>query len=253
MSSCNPVQIPIVPVTQLVKDSNGTRVDDTLFKQVVGSLMYLTTTRPYIMFVVSLISRFMGAPTEMHFLAAKRVLRYIKGTSDYGLSYKKGSVDCLVEYSDSGYGGDLEDRKSTSGYAFIYGSAPIAWSSKKQPIVTLSTTEAEFIAAAHCACQVVWMRRLLSELQCSQTDATHIMCDNSSTIKLSKNPIMHRRSKHIDIRYHFLRGLVKEKVIELEHCQSQEQVADIFTKPLKFDLFVKLLGQLGVCSKININ
>lgn len=123
----------------------------------------------------------------------------------------------------------------------------MAWTSKKQPVVTLSTTEAEFVAAAFCACQCVWMTRILNEFGLKQAEGTTILCDNSSTIKLSKNPVLHGRSKHIDVRFHFLRNLTKDGVIRLEYCGTEEQVADIFTKPLRLEVFVKLREKLGVC------
>ena len=149
---------------KLIKDPEGRKVDNTIYKQMVGSLMYLTATRPYIMHVVSLISMFMECPKEIHLLAAKRILRYLKGTASYGLLYKKGGKKYLFGFSDSDYVGDLDDRKSTSGYAFMLGSGVVSWSSQKQPIVTLSTTKAEFVAATACACQVVWLRKILGEL-----------------------------------------------------------------------------------------
>ncbi|XP_020423899.1 uncharacterized protein LOC109950223 [Prunus persica] len=148
MEGYNSVQNPIVPETKLIKDEGGEKVDSTYFKQIVGSLMYLTTTRPDPMFAVNLISRYMESPTELHFQAAKRVLRYLKGTTDLGLFYKRKVGAKLMGFSDNDYVGDLNDRKSTSGYVFLLSSAVVAWSSRKQPIVTLSTTEAEFIVAA---------------------------------------------------------------------------------------------------------
>ena len=164
MNQCNPVHNPIVPGFKLTRDENGVRIDGTFYKQIVGSLMYLTATRPDLMFVVSLISRYMERPTETHLQTAKRVLRYVKGTVSFGLFYKKGGNEELVGYTDSDYVGDQNDRKSTSGYVFILSSSVVSWSSKKQPIVTLSTTEAEFIAAASSACQAVWLRRILEQL-----------------------------------------------------------------------------------------
>ncbi|XP_031285747.1 uncharacterized protein LOC116144434 [Pistacia vera] len=134
MGNCNSVQTSIVPGTKLTKDVDGIKVDSTHFKHIVWSLMYLTTTRPDLMFVVSLISRFMESPTELHFQAAKRVLRYLKGIVDsthfkqsFGLLYKRKSEANLVGYSDSDYGGDLEDRKSTLGYVFMFSSVAVAW------------------------------------------------------------------------------------------------------------------------------
>ncbi|XP_048231282.1 secreted RxLR effector protein 161-like [Ricinus communis] len=219
----------------------------------VGSLMYLTATIPNLAFVVSLISRFMERPTEMHQQVVKRVLRYLKGTIELGILYKKRGQEMLVGYSDSDYAGDIEDRKSTSGYVFLISSGAVAWSSKKQPVVTLSTTEAEFIVAASCARQAVWMRRILEKLGYNQSKCTDIFCDNSSIIKLSKNPVMHGRSKHIDVRFHFLGDLTKDGVVKLEHCGSKDQLADIMTKPLRLKVFVRLRELLGVSSKLTAN
>jgi hypothetical protein len=129
----------------------------------------------------------------------------------------------------------------------------VSWLSKKQPIVTLSTTEAEFVAAAGCASQVVWMRRVLNQLGHVQKKSTIVMCDNSSIIKLSNNPVMHGRSKHIDVRFHFLRELVNDGIIELLHCGTEEQTADIMTKPLKLESFQKFRSQMGMCRAIKLN
>lgn len=175
MDKCNPVHNPIVPGCKLMRDENGVRVDSTQYKQLIGSLMYLTATRPDIMFVVGLLSRYMECPTELHFQAAKRVLRYVKGTSNFGIFYKKGGDEKLVAYTDSDYAGDLVDRKSTSGYIFLLSSGAVSWSSKKQPIVTLSTTEAEFVAASSCACQAIWIRRVLNNFNHAQSDSITIL------------------------------------------------------------------------------
>ena len=126
--------------------------------------MYLTATHLDLMFVVSLISRFMTCPTQQHFAAAKRVLWYLKGTVDYGVFYRKGGVSGLIGFTNSGYVGDMEDSKSTSSYVFMMSGEAIAWFSRKQPIVTFSTTKAEFVAASAGACQVIWMRRILKEI-----------------------------------------------------------------------------------------
>ncbi|TXG65900.1 hypothetical protein EZV62_007175 [Acer yangbiense] len=238
---------------KISKDGNIDFVDETYYKQLVGSLMYLIATRPDMMFVTCLISRYMAKPMEIHLQAAKRALRYLKGTVNYGIHYKKGGDGELLAFTDSDYAGDMEDRKSTSGYVFLMSSSAVSWCSKKQPIVTLSTTEAEFVAATVCACQGVWMKRILKELGHSDGGCTTIMCDNSSTIKLSKNLVMHGRSKHIDVRFHFLRNLTKDGTIELVHCGSQDQVADIMTKPLKLEVFQNLRKLLGVCEISDIN
>jgi len=182
----------------------------------------------------------------MHLSAIKRILRYLKGISSYGILYRKGEEVKLTGWSDSDYAGDVDDRKSTSGYVFMIGDSAIAWSSKKQPIVTLSTTEVEYVAIASCSCQGIWLRRILHHLNEEQKKATIIQCDNSSSIKLSKNPVMHGRCKHIDVRFHFLRDLAKDGIMELKHCNSQDQLADIITKPLKLEAFCKLRAELGI-------
>lgn len=248
MKDCNPTSTPVDCGMKLHKDDGGKKVDSTLYKQIVGSLMYLTATRPDITYSVSLISRYMENPTELHLLAAKRILRYLQGTRNIGMYYKKGEKSDLIGYTDNDYAGDQDDRRSTSGYVFMLGTGAISWSTKKQPIVTLSSTEAEFIAATACACQAIWLRRLLAELRFKQDGATTVFCDNISTIKLSKNPVLHGRSKHIDVKFYFLRDLCKDKEIDLLHCKSEDQAADIFTKAVKRELFMKLRKLIGLCS-----
>ncbi|CAL1391443.1 unnamed protein product [Linum trigynum] len=249
LQHCSHAHNPIVPGVKLTKAGDGVLVNSTDYKRLVGSLLYITATRPDLMFVVCLLSRFMEMPTRQHMLAAKRVLRYIKGTMQFGIWYKrKQEEESLVGYTDSDYAGDADDRKSTSGYAFFLAGGAVSWASKKQPVVTLSTTEAEFIAAAYCASQCVWLRRILEQIgwKGDGNTATTIMCDNSSAIKLSKNPVMHGRSKHIDVRFHFLRELANDGVIVLEHCGSQQQVADIMTKALKLETCQLLRTKLGM-------
>ena len=255
MDDCTPVQVPIIPGTKLTRDGEGEKIDSTYYKQMIGSLMYMTATRLDLTYAVSLISRFMEAPTELHYQAVRKILRYLKGTLDYGLFYKKRKSERheLVGFSDSDYTGDVDDCKSTSGYVFLLSGAAVSWSSKKQTVVTLSTTEAEFIAAVSCACQGIWLRRILEEVKYTQQGPIMLFCDNSSTIKLSKNPVLHGRSKHIDVRFHFLRDLTKEGKVELVHCRSVEQIADILTKPLKAESFMKLRALLGMCSIDEIN
>ncbi|CAJ2647424.1 unnamed protein product [Trifolium pratense] len=253
MESCNSVCNPIVPGNKLKKDEDGIACDSTSYKQMVGCLMYLLATRPDLAFSVCLVARFMERPTELHVAAVKRILRYVKGTVSYGLWFEMGKNDELVGWSDSDYAGDLDDRKSTSGYVFMIGSKAVSWCSKKQPIVTLSTTEAEFIAAANCACQAIWLSRILDHISSRKKDCITLYCDNSSTIKLSKNPVMHGRSKHIDVRFHFLRDLTKDGKVQLLHCSSFEQTADIMTKALSLESFCKFRDMLGLCKLEDIN
>ncbi|CAM8965989.1 unnamed protein product [Rhodiola kirilowii] len=246
MWNCNAAKNPIVPGTKLSREGDDSKVDSTIYKQLVGCLMYLTVTRPDIMFVVCLISRFMAHPMEEHLMIAKRVLRYLKGTLNYGLFYKRECGLGLKAYTDSDYASDINDRKSTSGYVFLLSGAAVCWSSRKQAIVTLSSTEAEYVAAVACACHCVWVRAVLIQLGYSKGDCIEIMCDNTSSIKLSKNPVMHRRTKHIDVKFHYLRELTCQEIVKLVFCGTREQVADIMTKPLTLEVFCKLRGMLGV-------
>ncbi|KAM7502462.1 hypothetical protein LguiB_001366 [Lonicera macranthoides] len=249
----NPVKNPIVPGCKLSKEGEGVTVDATAYKQLIGSLLYITATRPDLMYVVCLLSRFMANPTVLHMQAAKRVLRYLKGTINLGVFYKRGGPEELLGYTDSDYARDADDSRSTSGYVFMLSNGAVSWASKKQPVVTLSTTEAEYVAAAACACQCVWMQAVLEKLGHTQGQCTTILCDNSSTIKLSKNPILHGRCKHIHVRFHFLRDLANNGVVNLVHCGSSNQIADILTKPLKLDTFLKLRSELGVCEVPGLN
>lgn len=193
----------------------------------------------------------MENPKEKQLLAAKRILRYLRGTTEYGLFYKKGENSDLIGYTDSDYAGDPNDRMSTSRYVFMLGSRAISWSSKKQPIVTMSSTEAEFIATTSCACQAIWLGRILEFIKFKKKNATRIYCDNTSTIKLSKNPITHGRTTHIDVRFFFLMDLTESRAVELVQCRSKDQAADIFNKSLNGDMFNKFRKLLGVCKMEN--
>ncbi|KAK8937447.1 hypothetical protein KSP39_PZI012254 [Platanthera zijinensis] len=250
MEDSKPISTPADPGMKLSKEPKEGAVDSTLFKSLVGSLRYLTFTRPDIMYAVEVVSRHMEEPKEDHFTAAKRILRYINGTRGHGLKYATGEELTLVGYSDSDYGGDVNDRKSTSGYAFNMGTGVFSWSSKKQATIALSSCEAEYIAAAAGTCQAIWLRNLLESLQHGVDGPTTMLVDNMSAIQLAKNPVLHGRSKHIDTRYHFLREQVELKTVEVKYCPTGEQVADIFTKALKVDTFLKLKGKLGMLCQV---
>eukprot|EP00253_Pinus_taeda_P010100 PITA_10100 len=245
MQECKAAITPTVMGLKLRKEDNNKDFDPSLYKSIVGSLMYLTATRPDIMYAVSLISRFMERPKEAHWQAAKRILRYVKGTKKFGILYTISECSDLVGYTDSDWAGSVDDRKSTFGYVFHMSSGAISWASKKQPIVTLSIAEVEYVAATTTTCQAVWMRRMLRSLGQKQVKRTVIYCDNNSAIALSKNSVFHKRTKHIETRFHYIRELVNNGEIVLVHCKTQEQVADILTKPLghkSFEFLRKCMG-----------
>nr|KYP34842.1 Retrovirus-related Pol polyprotein from transposon TNT 1-94 [Cajanus cajan] len=183
----------------------------------------------------------------MHLLAAKRILRYLQGIREFGLFYKKCEKFNLLGFTDSDYVGDQDDRKSTSGCVFMLGTGVVSWFSKNQPIVTLSSTEAKFVATISCACQAIWLRRILEELKFQQHGTTRIFCDNNLAIKLSKNLVLYGRSKHIDVKIYFLGDLRNDGAIKLIYCWSEDQVSDIFTKALKRESFMKHKRFLGAC------
>eukprot|EP00253_Pinus_taeda_P026483 PITA_26483 len=255
---------PTIVGLKLTKEDSSKDFDPKLYKSIVGSLMYLTATRPDIMHAVSLISRFMERPKETHWQEAKRILRYVNGTKGFGILYSSSESFMLTGYTDSDWAGSVDDKKSTSGYVFHMGSGAISWASKKQPIVSLSTAEAEYVAATATACQAVWLRRVLRDLCHEQENGTTIYYDNSSAIALSKNFVFHKRTKHIDTKFHFIRELVNNGEIVLQHYRTEDQLADILTKALgkkSFDHFRKCLGMQknpgveikGECWKDNLN
>ena len=247
MFDCNPVKYPMEPNTQLVKDDHGKSVNLTEFKSIVGGLRYLVHTRPNIAYSVGIVSRFMERPTTLHLNAVKRILRYIKGTMDYGLVYSKGSGNYLLSgYSDSDLAGNVEDRRSTGGVVFYLNESLITWVSQKQRCVALSSCEAEFMAATAAACQGVWLQNLLRQITDMEHDPVVIYIDNKSAIDLAKNPVFHGRSKHIDIRYHFIRECVDRGEIVVKHIRTEEQRANVLTKAMTTVKFERMCVLLGV-------
>jgi hypothetical protein len=184
----------------------------------------------------------------LHLRAAKRVVRYIKGTIDYGVKFQKSQVFKLIGYSDSDWGGSVDDMKSTSGYCFVLGTGIFSWCSKKQEIVAQSTAEAEFMAATAAVNQVLWLRKILADLNLEQTKSTEVFVDNQAAIAISHNPVFHGKTKHFKIKFFFVREVQKEGDVSLVYCSSENQLADIFTKPLPAIKFERLRQRLGVCS-----
>lgn len=189
---------------RLSKDGREEDANPSLYRSLVGSLMYLTATRPDLAFSVSILSRFMQTPKVSHWEAGKRILKYVKGTLDHGIIYSRTSNFKLTGFSDSDYGGNLDDGRSTGGYVFNLGTSAISWQSKKQSVVALSSVEAEYMALSTAGCQALWLRDILNELEHTQQGPTTLLCDKSA-IALSKNLVFHGKSKHIRIKFHFIR------------------------------------------------
>ncbi|KAJ4718260.1 Retrovirus-related Pol polyprotein from transposon TNT 1-94 [Melia azedarach] len=191
MQHCKPTSTPLIVNQKLTKFDGDTKADAFRYRSLVGSLLYLSATRPDIMFATSLLSRFMQNPSQVHFGAGRRVLRYLKGTHDLGILFKPEAELNLFGYVDSDWAGCIDDGKSTSGYAFSVGSGMFSWCSKKQDVVAQSTAEAEFIAAAAGANQCIWLRKMLIDLGFGQINASPIFCDSKSAIAIAKNPVQH--------------------------------------------------------------
>ena len=222
MMDCNAMATPMESNLKLLCDASPDLVDVTVYRQMIGSLMYLTNTRPDIYFAVNTLSQFLMDPRSIHLVVVKHVLRYLKGTVDYGLKYEVNQKFNLQGYVDSDWDGSVADRKCTSGCCFIMGSGVISWFSRKQSYVALSTAEAEYVAACSASCEAVWLRMLLSELFDLPLEATGIFCDDQSCVKLSENPVFHDRSKHIEIKYHYIRDMVQRGVVKLLYVATDE-------------------------------
>ncbi|GKE03752.1 ribonuclease H-like domain, reverse transcriptase, RNA-dependent DNA polymerase [Tanacetum coccineum] len=246
MIDCNETLIPMDPGTRLTKVTEGTMVNSTEYRSLIGCLRYLLHTRPDLSYSVGLLSRFMQEPREQHMKAIRQVLRYVKGTKDYGITYKHNGGNKIHGFSDSSYGVNTQEGKGTTGIIFYYGESPISWSTQKQATVALSSCESEFIAATAAATQALWLKRLLSKLTHSQEEKVTIQVDNKSAIALMKNPVFHGRSKHIDTKYHFIRECVEKEDIQVEFINGEYQKADILTKALPKIKFLTMRQLIGL-------
>ena len=235
----------------LTEDTNGTPFDPSTYRSMIGSLLYLCASRPDIMFSVCMCARFQASPRESHHKAVKHILRYLVHTPKLGLWYPKDAKFDLIGYTDADWAGDKVDCKSTSGACQFLGRSLVSWSSKKQNCIALSTAEAEYIVAASCATQLLWMRQTLKDYSITYRNVP-LLCDNESAINIAENPKDHLRTKHIDIRYHFLRDHVEKGDIDIAHVGTDMQLADIFTKPLDEVRFCQLRRELGILELDNI-
>lgn len=246
MLNCTIKATPMNLKQKLQQDDGAGKINQKLYRSLVGGLMYLTHTRPDISFAVGVVSRFMCNPSKEHYGVAKRILRYIAGTIGYGIWYTVVPNFKLFGFSDSDWASSLDDRKSTSGNVFNMGSGAITWMSKKQATVALSTAEAEYISATTAASQIVWLRKMLNDVQQKQEEGTELFCDNKSTIAMIKNPVFHGRTKHIDLRFHFIRELAAKGELIMKFCSTEVQLSDILTKALPTQRHVYLRNLLGV-------
>ncbi|GJU99566.1 putative ribonuclease H-like domain-containing protein [Tanacetum coccineum] len=227
----------------LVQDGDAADVDEHLYRSMIGSLMYLTASRPDIMFAVCACARFQVSPKTSHLLAVKRIFRYLKGKPSLGLWYSKDSPLELVAYTDSDYAGATQDRKSTTGGCQFLGNRLISWQCKKQTVVATSTTEAEYVAAASCCGQVLWIQNQLLDYGYNFMN-TVIYIDNNSTICIIENHVQHSKIKHIEIRHHFIRDCNAKKLIQMVKIDTEHNVADLLTKGFDAGRFQYLISSI---------
>ncbi|GJU56092.1 retrovirus-related pol polyprotein from transposon TNT 1-94 [Tanacetum coccineum] len=247
MLTSDSVDTPMVEKSKLDEDLQGKPVDATLYRGMIGSLMYLTSSRPDLIYAVCLCARYQAKPTKKHLNAVKRIFRYLKGTINMGLWYSKDTGMSLTAYADADHAGCQDTRRSTSGSAQFLGDKLVSWSSKKQKSTAISSTEAEYIALSGCCAQILWMRSQLTDYG-FQFNKIPLYCDNKSAIALCCNNVQHSRAKHIDVRYHFIKEQVENGIVELYFVRTEYQLADIFTKPLPRDRFNFLIEKLGMRS-----
>ncbi|KAF0706887.1 hypothetical protein AaE_013900 [Aphanomyces astaci] len=253
MEHCKPVKTPQEPGQKLSKNMSPVTEEEHLdmesvpYRSAVGCLMYLmVATRPDNATAVGAASQFLERPGRQHWNAVKRIFQYLQGTQDFGIHYERVERS-VCGYSDADWAGDVDTRHSTSGYCFLLNNGIVSWKSHKQRTVALSSTEAEYMGLTEAAQEALWMKALLQELgELEDGVPITIWEDNQGSIALAKNTEHHRRTKHIDIRYHFIREKVASADIELKYCPTSDMIADIFTKPLPAVQFSKLREKMGV-------
>ncbi|KAI3752823.1 hypothetical protein L2E82_24860 [Cichorium intybus] len=239
---------PMSTSVYLSADPSGVDVNASFDRGMIGSLLYLTASRPDIVFATSMCAQFQAMPKESHLNAVKRIFRYLKHTPNLGLWYPSESSFDLVGFTDSGFAGCALDCKSTSGGCQLLGNRLISWSSKKQSSVACSTAEAEYVAAGRCCAPVLWIQNQLMDYGFNLSK-TPICCDNTSAILISQNLVQHSKTKHIDVRHNFIRDIIQKEKIELLYIPTEQQLADIFTKPLDEQKMLFFIGELGMISQ----
>jgi len=245
MESTKPIDTPISPSTRLVEDDRSPSVEEKLYRGMIRSLLYLTASRPDIVFSVGLSARFQSNPKETHLKAVKRILRYLKDALDLALWCPRGCNFDLIGHADADYTIFLVDRKNTSGMPHFLGPCLVSWATKKQHSVAMSIAEVEYVAAASCCPQLLWIRQQLKDF-CINTGCIPIFCDNTSAINIAKDPCQHKRTKDIDIRHHFFRDIIEKGLILMNFCATDRQIANIFTKVLSREQFERNRLELGM-------
>ncbi|KAL8160069.1 LOW QUALITY PROTEIN: hypothetical protein V2J09_001606 [Rumex salicifolius] len=244
MASAKSVSTPMTTSAPPLRNGGELLTSPTDYIQLIGSLQYLGLTQPDVAFIVNKLSQFMQNPRAAHWIALKRLLRYLVGTLDHGIHISATAPLHFHAYSDANWGGDKEYYISTTGYILYLGSSPISWSSKKQKSVAKSSTEAEYKALANTTSEILWVSSLFKELKFTQPDQPVIYCDNMGATSLSSNPVFHSRMKHIALSYHFIREQVQPGNLRAAHVSTNNQLVDVLTKPLLRPQFESIVSKL---------
>jgi hypothetical protein len=253
MSDCKPASTPFAAgykaakVVEFATQYELEEMRDKPYIDLVGSLMYaMVATRPHLTFAVGSLGKFSAAPRLQHWNAAKHVLHYVKATLDYGITFGNKAMSDLHGYCDADWAGDVDTRRSATGYVFKIAGGAVSWSSKRQPTVALSTTEAEYMSATQATKEARWLRQLLQDLGQRQESATPIRCDSQGAIALIGNPVHHARTKHIDIQHHFVREQLAAGIVKFDYCPTEEMIADVLTKSVPRNVHYHMLPGFGL-------
>lgn len=246
MQTSKPISTPMVTKYRSSPHGDEFFADPQFYRSIVGGLQYLTFTRQDISYAVNYVCQFMQSPTNIHFQFVKRILRYIRGSLDYGVRLLAHNLLILYGFSDADWAGCPNTRRSTTGFCTYLGGNCISWSAKKQPTVACSSTEAEYRALASTSAELTWLTYILRDIGLHLSHPPLLYCDNISALQLTVNPIFHARTKHVEIDYHFVREKVASGSLVTQFIPSPQQVADIFTKPLLRKPFHLLRTKLGL-------
>jgi hypothetical protein len=243
---CKPIDTPIIQNHKLGEYQDHVPANKKRYQRLVGKLIYLSHTRPDIAYAVSVVSQFMYCPSEDHINVVLRILRYLKSSPGKGLMFSRNGHLNVKEYTDADGARNISDRKSTSGYFMFVGGNLVTWRSKKHNVVALSSAEAEFRGMAKGLCELLWLKRLLTEIGYAPSCEMNLFCDNKVAIDISHNPIQHDRTKHVEVDRHFIKQNLENKTIRFPFVKSEDQLADALTKTVCSRIFYNSLDKLGM-------
>jgi hypothetical protein len=246
MTACSPASTPMEENLKLHGNSNQVPTNKERYQRLVGRLMYLAHTRPNLAYALSVVSQFMHSPSEEHMNVVIRILRYLKSSPGKGILFTKGHNLDIHGYIDVDWAGSIQDRRSTSGYFTFVGGNLVTWRSKKQEVVARSSAEAEYRGMAKAICELLWIRNLMLDLQIKPVNPMKLYCDNKAACDIAHNPVQHDRTKHVEVDRYFIKEKLEEKLIEVPHVRSQDQLADVLTKALSNQTFNDCLNKLGM-------